>query len=91
MKVTFNMATIPDRLDIACKAVQSVYNQADEVSFRSLSKILLLISKRYYSPRGKNISNLITQIKSKKFTKATLGRCCIEKINETLVVSTENL
>ena len=67
------------------------FNQADEVSFRSLSKILLLISKRYYSPRGKNISNLITQIKSKKFTKATLGRCCIEKINETLVVSTENL
>ena len=66
------------------------FDEPIDVSFRSISKILLLISGRYYSPRGKSILSLISNIKSKNFSKATLGRCFIEKINETVLITREN-
>ena len=66
------------------------FDEPIDVSFRSISKILLLISGRYYSPRGKSILSLILNVKSKNFLKATLGRCFIKKINETVLITREN-
>ena len=66
------------------------FNQPHEIVFRSLSFILKFISSRYYSSRGKSISALITKIKKNKLHKSTLGGCCIEKINETILITKEN-
>ena len=64
--------------------------QSNEVVFRSLSFILQSISSKYYPSRGKSISALILKIQKNKLYKATLGGCCIEKINETILISKEN-
>ncbi len=66
------------------------FNQSEEVIFRSISSILKLVSKRYYAPRGKSILDAIYNIKSNKAKKLTLGGCCIEKVNETVLISNEN-
>ena len=66
------------------------FNQSEEVIFRSISSILKLVSGRYYSPRGKSILSAISNIKSNKVKKLTLGRCYIEKVNETVLISREN-
>ena len=48
-----------------------------------------LISKKYYPPRGKSIKNLILKIELNEITKVTLGGCYIEKINESVIISSE--
>ena len=53
------MATIPDRLDIACKAVESVYDQADEVrvylnNFKEIPKEF--IDDKIKTYRGKDLN-----------------------------------
>ena len=65
------------------------FNQPNEIIFRSLSVILRDINKRYYPPRGKKIENLIRKLKFNINGKFTLGGCFIEKINQTVVVSSE--
>ena len=66
------------------------FNQPLDISFRSLSETLLSISGRYYSPRGKSVLSIISKIKSNNFQKTTLGRCYIEKVNKTILISKEN-
>jgi len=68
---------------------QIFFDQPNEIIFRSLAYIMKKVSNRYYPARGKNISNLIFKIKFKKLKKVTLGRCIIEKINETVLISRE--
>jgi tRNA(Ile)-lysidine synthase len=60
-----------------------------EIVFRSLSLILQRVSNSYYPPRGKNLQNLIYLLNSKKFKKATLSGCIIEKINNSLKIYKE--
>ena len=62
----------------------------DEVVLRSISIILRKISQRYYSPRGKSILDSIVKIRSSKIKKLTLGGCCLEKVNETILITKEN-
>ena len=66
------------------------FSQAEEVIFRSISLVLKKISGRYYSPRGKSISDSIVKINYLKCKKFTLGGCFIEKINETVFITREN-
>ena len=66
------------------------FDQAHEVTFRSLTKIIQKIGKKYYPVRGKSISELIKKIKSSSSIKVTLGSCYIEKINESVLISREN-
>ncbi|MDB4846259.1 tRNA lysidine(34) synthetase TilS [Candidatus Pelagibacter sp.] len=73
-----------------CFLNKNFFIQSNEVVFRSLSFILSSISSKYYPSRGKSISALITKIKKKVLYKVTLGGCCIEKINETILISKEN-
>ena len=66
------------------------FSQSEEVIFRSISLVLKKISGRYYSPRGKSISDSIVKINSLKCKRFTLGGCFIEKINETVFITREN-
>jgi len=66
------------------------FDQAHEVIFRSLTKVIQKIGKKYYPVRGKSISELIKKINASLFIKVTLGGCFIEKINETILISKEN-
>lgn len=73
-----------------CYLNKDFFIQSNEVIFRSFDLILKSISSKYYSSRGKSISALITKIQKDKLHKVTLGGCCIEKINETILISKEN-
>ena len=66
------------------------FDQAHEIIFRSLTKIIQKIGQKYYPVRGKSISELIKNIKSNSAIKVTLGSCFIEKINESVLISREN-
>ncbi|WP_440651857.1 tRNA lysidine(34) synthetase TilS [Candidatus Pelagibacter sp. HIMB1495] len=60
-----------------------------EVLFRSFSKILQLVGKKYFPPRGKKIINILENLESKTSFKSTLGNCVIKKINRTVIVQKE--
>jgi len=77
-------------------------DHGNEVVFRSFSKILRKISGNYYAPRGSKIKSAINRcmyfihkdkaINSTKKSgdlKFTLGRCFIERINQTIIISEE--
>ena len=66
------------------------FEQSEEVIFRSISLLLKKISGRYYSPRGKSITDSISKISAKNFNKFTIGGCYIDKVNETIFISREN-
>ena len=66
------------------------FDQSHEIIFRSLTKIIQKIGKKYYPARGKSINELIKKIDKKFFTKVTLGGCFIERANKTILISHEN-
>ena len=66
------------------------FNQSHEIVFRSLTKIIQKLGKKYYPVRGKSINELIKRINKKSFTKDTLGSCYVERVNETVIISQEN-
>jgi len=65
------------------------FEQPHEIVFRSFSDLLKKIGDKYYASRGKSINRLIYQIQLKKFQKATLSGCIIEKINNSLIIYKE--
>jgi tRNA(Ile)-lysidine synthase len=66
------------------------FAQSHEIIFRSLTKLIQKIGKKYYPARGKSIIELIKAINAKSFSKVTLGGCFIERVNETILISEEN-
>ena len=66
------------------------FDQSHEVIFRSLTVLIQKLGKRYYPVRGKSINELIKKVNKKSFTKVTLGRCYIELIHDTILISQEN-
>ena len=69
---------------------QNFFYQSHEVIFRSLTKIIQSLGKKYYPVRGKSMNKLIKEISAKSFSKATLGGCFIDRVNETILISREN-
>ncbi len=67
----------------------SFFDQSHEIIFRSLTKLIQKLGKKYYPVRGKSINELIERINKKYFTKITLGGCFIERVNETILISQE--
>jgi tRNA(Ile)-lysidine synthase len=65
------------------------FDQSHEIIFRSLTKIIQNLGKKYYPVRGKSINELIKRINVKSFSKVTLGGCFIERVNETILISQE--
>ena len=66
------------------------FYQPEEVVFRSLTKVIKIVGKKYYPSRGKKIDNLIEQIKNDYKFKSTLGNCVIKRVNNTIIVSKEH-
>jgi len=69
---------------------ENFFDQAHEVIFRSLTKVIQQIGEKYYPERGKSISELIKKIQSNLLVKTTLGNCLIEKVNKSILISKEN-
>ena len=65
------------------------FKQPHEIIFRSFSDLLQTIGMKYYAARGKKIDKVIDDIKRDRLSKATLGGCIIEKINQTVIISKE--
>ena len=65
------------------------FQQPYEVIFRSFSDSINLIGKKYYSVRGKKLDKILKNIEGKGFSKATLGGCIIEKVNQTVIITKE--
>ena len=63
--------------------------EAKEITFKSFSDILSLVSGTYYPPRSKKVINLIDRLKKDKFTKSTLGGCIVEKKDNFILISKE--
>ena len=68
---------------------EEFFNFPQEVLFRSFSKILQLVGKKYFPPRGKKITNILENLHSKITFKSTLGNCVIKKIKKTVIVYKE--
>ena len=68
---------------------KNFFAQPEEVVFRSLSDILKIIGKKYYSARGKKLEKIIGEIQKNSSLRATLGGCIIEKVNHTVIISKE--
>ena len=68
----------------------SFFDQSHEIIFRSLTKLIQKLGKKYYPVRGKSINQLIESINKKSFTRVTLGGCIIERVNKTIMILQEN-
>ena len=66
-----------------------IFNEGQEVIFRIMGETISTVGKKYYAPRGKNLSNLIKKMKLKDFYKSTLGGCLIEKANSSFLIEKE--
>jgi len=66
------------------------FDQSHEIIFRSLTKLIQNLGKKYYPVRGKSINELIKRIDKKSFTRVTLGGCFVERVNETILISQES-
>ena len=74
-----------------CILNHNFFDQSHEVVFRSLTFVIQIIGKKYYPVRGKSINELIKRITFRTFSKITLGGCFIESVNETILISRENI
>jgi tRNA(Ile)-lysidine synthase len=66
------------------------FDQSHEIVFRSLTILIQRLGKKHYPVRGKSVNELIKKINKDSFTRATLGGCCVERVNKTIIISDEN-
>ena len=66
------------------------FRQPYEIIFRSLSESIKLMSRNYYSARGKKLDGIIKDVVNKHSFKSTLGGCIIEKVNQTVIITKEH-
>ena len=64
--------------------------QPYEITLRSFSISVKLIGKKYYPVRGKKLDKIIKDIDNNVLTKATLGGCIIEKVNQSIILRKEH-
>jgi len=65
------------------------FNHPNEIVFRSLVNLLKKIGNKYYPPRGKSISKLLTRLGSGEIKKTNISGCILEKINNSFVIYEE--
>ena len=68
---------------------RNFFYHSPEVVFRSLTEVIKIVGKKYYSTRGKKIDRILKLINNKPQLKVTLGGCVIKKVNDTVLVSKE--
>ena len=57
--------------------------------FLSLIILLRKIGKKYYSPRGRSVSQLLLKFRSGDITKVNISGCIMEKINNSFIIYKE--
>ena len=73
-----------------CLVSNKLFNQeSKEIIFRVIGHVITKIGNTYYAPRGKNLQNLIEKMNITKSFKATLGRCVIERVKNSFIISNE--
>ena len=65
------------------------FNKPNEIVFRSFALIIKEIGRKYYSPRGKSILNIMNKLNGKNIKKLTLSGCIIEKLNNSVIIYKE--
>ena len=68
---------------------RNFFYHSPEVVFRSLTEIIKIVGKKYYSTRGKKVDRILKLINTKPQLKITLGGCVIKKVNDTVLVTKE--
>ncbi len=69
---------------------KSFFEQPKEIILRSVTNLMLKISKNYYPPRGKRIKRLLDTLELRQNVKnQTLGGCIFKKVNESIIISKE--
>ncbi len=72
-----------------CILSNNFFNQPNEIVFRSLINLLTKIGNKYYPPRGKSISQLISKLRSGKIKKTNISGCILEKIGNSFIIYEE--
>ena len=65
------------------------FTQPHEVIFRSLSKSIKEIGKKFYPVRGKKLDRIISNIQNGRIFKQTIGGCVIERVSQTIIITKE--
>ena len=100
-----NLASSRDTLDLYFKKIykdliqkernkvllklKSLDKLNQEIKMRVFKKIIKDFTNSYYEPRSKKILNLISQLKTKKNAKLTLGGCVILRENNHIIFKKE--
>ena len=63
--------------------------ESKEIIFRATGYVISKVGNTYYSPRGKNLQNLIEKMRNTKPLKVTLGKCIIERVKNSFIISNE--
>jgi len=66
------------------------FQQPHEIIFRAFGSSIKIVGKKYYSVRGKKLNKIIKDIENNRLTRATLGGCIIEKVNQSVIISKEH-
>ena len=65
------------------------FNKPHEIVFRSLIDLLKKIGNKYYAPRGKSVSQLLTKFGTGEIKKINISGCILEKINNSFIIYKE--
>ena len=63
--------------------------ESKEIVFRTIGYVISKVGNTYYPPRGKNLQNLIVKMSLNKPLKVTLGKCIIERLKNSFIISNE--
>ena len=65
--------------------------QPDEIVFRSFSELIQKIGKKDTFARGTKVENLLKYLRStNNYSKKTLSGCIIQKLENSVIISSEN-
>jgi len=65
------------------------FNEPHEIVFRSLINLFKKIGNKYYPPRGKSITLLLSKFRSGEIKKTNISGCILEKINNSFIIYKE--
>ena len=67
------------------------FSEKNDIQLKIFSNSIKYISKNYYPPRAKKVLYLLGRVKAEKELRATLGGCSVNKRQNNLIISKENL
>ena len=83
--------TIPNIIDKKKSYIlnKDFFNKPHEIVFRSLINLFKKIGNKYYAPRGKSVSQLLTKFGAGEIKKINISGCILEKVNNSFIIYKE--